>query len=174
MESCAHQHIDKIVSENTPNTSKVLNTAEQPHRARNSPCSRELIYSGERRKYWQLHPKMEERISTFTLSNGRENIYSHSPGGGEDCVRRSITWSFQTSRTVSETRCVYWVLMATENLQIEKVWVFPVQKGHPLGTARTLGLQFKKNSGNEGKCRNQAMISLITALRAWFLFLREH
>lgn len=71
MESCPHQHIDKNVSENTFNTPSALNSTAQPHRTSNSPCSRELIYSGERRKYWQLHPQMEERISTFTLSNGR-------------------------------------------------------------------------------------------------------
>lgn len=78
MESCPHQHIDKIVSENTLNTFKVLNTAEQPHRARNSPCSRELIYSGERRNidsctlkwkrgYRHSHSPMAERIFTVTV-----------------------------------------------------------------------------------------------------------
>lgn len=108
-----------------------------------------------KRGYRHSHSPMAERIFTVTVQ-----------AAGEDRVRRSITWSPDISRTVSEMRCLHCIFMATENLQIKKAGAFPVQKGHPLGTASTLGLQFKKNSGNEGNCRNQTMISFITALRA--------
>lgn len=51
-------------------TCKALSIIVQPHRTRNSPCSRELRYSGKRQKYYSctLEWKRESRQS---LSDGR-------------------------------------------------------------------------------------------------------
>lgn len=102
---------------------------------------------------------MEERISTFTLFNGRQDIYSHTLGSWGGCRERHLKDSFINKMFALDP-------YGYSSLADQECVSFSCPKGHALGDCKHLRAACKKNLGNEGNGRNQDVISLITALSA--------